>query len=190
MAEPLAPLIHLARLSKSEKSAVFALKDAFPDSDLYNCFLSAATDVCIDRLIRADSCLKLAQELITAVSDEEHHRAAIGRAYYSIHHSLRALLLWQNKWDPDGHEETIKQFKELLKDKAFRDLAGLLEDDWEQVAEARNNRHVADYSPYDRQREPEKGIVHISGGNWSDATQFNIALAEKIREATRKVIGT
>jgi uncharacterized protein (UPF0332 family) len=190
MAEPLAALIYLARLNKSELSAVFALQNAFPRSGLFDQFQAAVEDVCIDRLIRADGCLKLAQELKSAGVEEEHLRAAISRAYYSMHHSLRALLLWQNKWDPDSHEETIKQFKEQLKDKAFRARSGLLEDEWEQVAEARNNRHVADYSPYDRQREAALGIIHISEGNWNDAAQFNIALAEKIREVTRKVIGT
>ncbi len=191
MAEPRSSLIYVARLRPGEKETILAHDAAFPASGLWNGLLRAVEDVCVDRLIRADGCLRLARQLALQSGDEEALRAGIGRAYYSLHHSLRAMALWQNKWDPDGHEESIQQFRLLLKDNSFRNRSGLAPDASERVAEARTNRHVADYSPYDVQRNPpETQWVGITGGTWATAAQFNCDLASVIFHSAMKIIGS
>ena len=190
MPEPLETLLFIHRLTLTEKTAVYAHNQAFPSSGLAAAFAAAIQDVCIDKLIRADGCLELAKSL--AVNTEnESQRASIGRAYYCIHHCLRAMLLWQNQWDPDGHEQSIKEFGALLQDNTFRNRSGLPLNTEKRVTEAQANRHVADYSPYIFQRNPPgTGLISISDGNWSDAAQFNIALAEEIFQAAMKYIGS
>ncbi len=187
MSNSVQTLLYVARLSADEKEAIFAQDKAFPNSNLKSALFSAVTDVCIDRLIRADGCLQVAKPLCSS-PDPETLRAGVARAYYSMHHSLRAIALWRNRWDPDGHEESIKQFKLLLQDNAFVQQSCLAADVWEKVIEARNNRHVADYSPYDMQREP-RGITRITGNDWHSAAQFNYDLAETLLNSAFKVVG-
>ena len=190
MAEPLETRLFIHRLTDAEKTAVYAHNKAFPSAGLAASFAVAIEDVCTDKLIRADGCLRLAQSLALD-TDNESQRAAIGRAYYSIHHCLRAIVLRQNQWDPDGHEKSIEKFRELLKDNAFRNRSGLPENTGNRVTEARMNRHVADYSPYDSQRNPPNtGLEGITNGRWFDAVQFNINLAQEIFQAAMKCIGS
>ncbi len=189
MPEPLEALLFVHRLTLTDKTAVYAHNQAFPSSGLAAAFAAALQDVCIDKLIRADGCLELAKSL-AASTENESQRASIGRAYYCIHHCLRAMLLWQNKWDPDGHEQSIKEFGTLLQDTSFRNRSGLPLNTEKRVAEAQTNRHIADYSPYISQRNPPKpGRISITNGNWSDAVEFNITLAEEIFQAAMKYVG-
>ena len=190
MAEPLETRLFIHRLTSMEKTAVYTHNKAFPSSGLAAAFATALQDVCIDKLIRAEGCLELAQSL-AANTDNESQRASIGRAYYCIHHCLRAILLWQNKWDPDGHEQSLKEFGVLLQDNAFRNRSGLPPNTEKRVTEARTNRHIADYSPYIFQRNPpDTGRIGISNGSWTDAVQFNIALAQEIFQAAMKCVGS
>jgi uncharacterized protein (UPF0332 family) len=188
VASSLQTLVYVSRLQKSEKEAIFAQDAAFPGSNLKVAFLEAVEDVCLDRLVRADNCLKVAKMMFVG-ADEEALRITVGRTYYSIHHSLRAIALYQNKWDPDGHEASIQEFKTLLKDKPFCNRSGLKTDAWEAVAEARSNRHVADYSPYETQRLPAGGFENITGRNWAAAAQFNLDCADTILQAAFKIVG-
>lgn len=190
MAEPIETRLFTHRLTNAERAAIYAHDIAFPSSGLMASLASAVEDVCVDKLIRADGCLRLAKILVASSADNESQRASIGRAYYSIHHCLRAIVLWQDRWDPDGHEQTLKEFRTLLKDSNFRLRSGLPENTGDRVAEARTNRHVADYSPYDFQRNPpDTRRIGISNGSWSDAVQFNIGLADEIFQAAMKCIG-
>jgi len=191
MAEPFETRLYIHRLTSAEKTAVYAHDTAFPASGLKASLESAVEDVCVDKLIRADGCLKLAKSLSASTTGNESQRASIGRAYYSIHHCLRAMLLWQNKWDPDGHEQSLKAFRIFLEDSNFRLRSGLPVNTGDRIAEARTNRHVADYSPYDFQRDPPNTQrVGISNGSWLDAVQFNITLADEIFQAAVKYIGS
>ncbi len=188
MASSFQTLRYVSRLRKSEQEAVFAHDAAFPSSNMKATFLEAVGDVCVDRLIRARNCLDVAKKIVVD-ADEEALRTAVGRAYYSVHHSVRAIALYQNKGDPDGHEESIQEFKKLLKDKPFCNRSGLKTDTWTSVVEARSNRHVADYSPYDIQRIFPNGFESITGGNWTAAAQFNVNCAETIWQAALKIVG-
>ena len=190
MSEPLETRSFIHRLTQTEKAAVYFHNTAFPTSGLAESLASGIEDVCVDKLIRADGCLRLAQNLALDTNNESL-RASIGRAYYSVHHSLRTIALWQNKWDPDGHEKSLEEFRKLLKQDSFRVRLGLPEDTGDRIAEARTNRHIADYSPYDFQRDPpDTRRVGISNGSWPDAVRFNLALAEEIFQTAMKCIGT
>lgn len=191
MPQPFETLVYVARLRKEEKAALFAQEAAFPSSGLMVALLEAVEDVCLDRLVRADACLGLARRLADGSPDEETLRAAIGRAYYSVHHALRAMALWQNKWDPDGHEESITEFKALLEDRTFRHRSGLTPDVLGRILEARTNRHIADYSSYNIQRNPpQTRWLGITNGSWTDAVQFNIDVADGILQAAVKCVGS
>jgi len=190
--EPLETLVYTDRLLKAEMVAAFNQDAAFPFSGLRASLQAAVADVCLDRLVRADGCLRLARRLAApGEADEETLRAAISRAYYSVHHSLRSMALWQNKWDPDGHEESIKALKTLLEDNNFRHRSGLLEDTVDRVTEARANRHVADYSPYKVQRDPPNTRwIRITNDSWTDAAQFNLDLAAELSQAAMRFVGS
>ena len=190
MPEPSALRLFVARLSAAEKQAVLGHDRVFVNANLFATLSAAIEDVCLDRLVRAERLLKLARALAEN-SDEEELRNAIGRAYYSIHHSLRAMALWTNKWDPDGHEESIKQFRVMLSESKFRGRTELRVDDWQQVTLARLNRHVADYSPYDRQQSAQfgRGLETITGDDWREAAEHNIKWAARILTAAIKIVG-
>lgn len=191
MAQSFETLVFLHRLKASETEAVFAHDAVFPTSGLKAKLLQAVEDACVDRLLRAAGCLDMARRLMTLDGDEETQRTGIGRAYYSIHHSLRAIALWQNKWDPDGHEETIQELRRLLKSKAFRDRSGLAEDSYDQIIEARTNRHIADYSPYEVQRDPPRvAWIGITKGRWAEAAGYNLSLADTVFEAGMRFVGS
>jgi len=195
MAEPFETLVFVARLTRGEKDAIFGQAAAFPGSDLALRLVAAIDDVCLDRLLRAEGCLELARtfasQAAVGANGEELFRTAVGRAYYSAHHSIRGIALWHSHWDPDGHEASIKQLQLLLTDSGFVAKSGLAPDAWKRVVDARTNRHVADYSPYDWQRDPPAVTpVGITGQDWKTAADFNLALAEDLFKAAVRFVGS
>ena len=190
MPQPIETLIFVHRLKKAELQAVYAHSSAFPAAGLRASLLEATEEVCLDRLIRADGCLRLARQLAQWTGEEEL-RAGIGRAYYSAHHSLRSMSQWYNKWDPDGHQESIKAFKALLTEVDFLRKSGLAVGAEQRVEEAQTNRHIADYSPYDIQRDPpDVRWLRLTNGNWSEALRFNISVADELLQAAVRFVGS
>ena len=184
-------LVYMSRLSQSEKGEVYSLADIWPGADLRVRLRQAVEDVCLDRLIRAQGCLEVAKSLAPPVSTAsvEALRTAIGRGYYSVHHSVRAMCLRRNQWDPDGHGESIEQIRKLLGDPDFQRASGLMPEIVKEISEARDNREVADYSPYDFSRRTDGiGIFPITGLDWRIAAEFNIGLAERLLTAADKVV--
>jgi hypothetical protein len=100
------------------------------------------------------------------------------------------MAMWKYSWDPDGHEESITAFKKMLGDNAFCCQTGLQADVHKDVSQAMTNRHVADYSPYDRQRSNKQGsgFESISEGDWRLAVLFNEKCATKILNAAYRFI--
>lgn len=183
-------LIHVSRLSQSEKGEVYSRADIWPETDLPARLRQAVEDVCVDRLIRAEGCLGVAVSLASAPTPSvEELRTAVGRAYYSIHHAIRAMCLRRNQWDPDGHGESIEQIRKLLGAPDFQRASGLMPEIVKEVSEARDNREVADYSPYDFSRRTGGiGIFPITGLDWRIAAEFNIGLAERLLAAADRVV--
>jgi uncharacterized protein (UPF0332 family) len=193
MSEPYETLLYVARLSAAQKRAVFQHDGAFPGSGLTNSLRAAVDEVCVERLILAERFRDAAMALrARADNDEALLRIAVSRAYYSIHHAIRAICLRHNTWDPDGHEASIQALKKLLADNSFRSRSGLAADDEQAVAKARTNRHVADYSPFDEQHFFEKDgrevTERITGNDWEQAADYNIALAKRMLDAAIQVI--
>ena len=192
MTDPLK--VYVDRLTAGEKDAALKLDEVCPGADVKARLFAAVEDVCIDRLSRAEGCLSLARYLRGPASGldpaDEYLRGVVSRAYYSIHHSIRSMALWRNKWDPDGHEESIKEFRIMLGDSQFLRATRLTEDAGALVVAARANRHVADYSPYTLQRTPPKTDgVPITGGDWAQAADFNLQVAEDLFRAALRFCG-
>jgi uncharacterized protein (UPF0332 family) len=166
-------------------------------------------------MIRAVSCLETADFLYSSKTPAQSElrpdflRTVITKAYYSIHHSLRAIAIMENEWEADGHQESISELRRLLKDIDFQKRSGLTDAVIAELAQARDNRSVADYSPYDHSRRevktnensaltqmPASDIakrdtkvdwVSISDGDWEKAAKFNIDLAQRLLKAADAV---
>jgi uncharacterized protein (UPF0332 family) len=184
-------LVYLSRISGKEKQSLYDLADACIVPGLREQFHARIDDVVIDRLMLAQEYLNFAERLKERCgNDTVSLRCVVNRAYYSIHHSIRAMLLKHNHCEADGHAEAIEQLKRLF-EAAERKVsrAGLQQDIIEEVGEARNNRAVADYSPYEFSRAAGKlEWVPIRGNNWSEAAVFNLDVAKRIHEAALRFV--
>jgi len=73
-------------------------------------------------------------------------RNAVSRAYYAVHHAIRALLLFEERGDVDGHRESIEAACSLLKrNPAVRSKLGETEKFRAAVLGLLEQRHLADY---------------------------------------------
>lgn len=183
------PLVYLSRLSSAERRALVDLGRALPSTDLAGRARVAEGDVVLDRLILAENMLGSAREA-AAGRTEPGYRVAVNRAYYAIHHAARAVILRETHQEADGHAEAIKKLKQLLADASFRLRAGLTEKDLCDIGEARDNRSVADYSPYAYSRREGTTVwIPITGRDWAAAAEFNVSLAERMLGAAAKAVG-
>jgi uncharacterized protein (UPF0332 family) len=201
-------LVFLSRLNKAERMHLLRASDAFPELSLRDNLSQRVEALATARLLLAEGCLEAAEFVLSraAGTDCEEHllRTAVTKAYYSIHHSLRTIALLENGWEFDGHKEVIDEVVDLWKaDKnRFRSVSGLPEESLDNLYEARNNRSVADYSPFefsrrestdehgDESERPESGTIrwtNITGDNWRHAAEFNVKLAKENLIAADKV---
>jgi uncharacterized protein (UPF0332 family) len=183
------PLVYLSRLSKAERRAVLDVGRALPGAALNERMRQAEVDVTLDRLILSEGLLMEAREL-AAKGTEQAFRAAVNRGYYAVHHAVRAVILHETHREADGHAAAIEDLKKLLRGQPFRARAGLHEGTLLEVAQARDNRSVADYSPYAfSRREGTARWISITGNHWSEAAKFNIELAERLHRAAARLVG-
>ena len=185
MAKPLdddrKSLIFTSRISQSEKNALFAYGEAYPESGLKERFQRTIEPVVLNRMMLAQGALEVARMLLAQPQTEAVLRAVINRAYYAIHHSIRAIMLYKYQSEADGHEEAIKELENLLKDKTDRARCGLDEFFFERAIEARDNRSIADYSPFDwSRREGTVTWFNLTDDSWKSAAEFNVAVAEQM----------
>jgi len=178
-------LVHVSRLSKTEKVAAFSTGTIYQIADVSTIVQGCVKQVVEHRLLLADKLLEVAKRLDKegrgAQPDEFLLRSAVNRAYYSMHNSLRAISLHSLGHDPDDHASAIGTLAELLKDNAFRSRSHLLVGTDKKASQAMDNRLVADYSPYEISRYPNGAVrITITNGNWADASKFNIDLANEI----------
>ena len=182
-------LVYMSRISAQDKSNIFRTSEILMTPELRANFDNCLRDVVIDRLARAEQCLELARRLMRSgkPADEESLRGSVGRAYYSAHHSIRAMVLHQRKHDPDGHQKSLEALAELLKDNAFRGKSGLTASMTDKIRTTYDNRCVADYSPYDMSIDKSEWI-DISGKDWKATAQFNIKWAKKLFDGAWRVV--
>ncbi len=135
------------------------------------------------RLELAEQFLLFSEGLSTGNSSEIANRNAVSRAYYAAHHAARALLMFEERGDVDGHREAIKASSALLKrNRAAENILGSpdkFRDDFEELL---NRRHLADYYPYGTNAPGEAPLDFAQAAQ--EATQF----ARRIVENTRKYI--
>ena len=112
----------------------------------------------------AEQFLLFSEGLVSGSSDEIANRNAVSRAYYAVHHAIRALLLFEERGDIDGHSESIKAICDLLKrNPAARSKLGETKDFCSNIRRLIEQRHLADYYPY--------------GSNASNETPLDFAMA-------------
>ena len=102
------------------------------------------------RLALANEFLLFSEYLVSSgASSEIANRNAVSRAYYAVHHAIRALLLFEERGDVDGHSESIKAACDLLKrNSAARNKLGDMGDFRLNMRNLLDQRHLADYYPY------------------------------------------
>lgn len=182
-------LVFVSRVSRTEKDDLFRVAETFQDESLKDEFQTTIHEVVNDRLILAFDLLTQARGLLSSEPSDIELRTAVNRAYYSAHHSLRAILLYHNGWDPVGHESSIEELEKALKDGKFCAETGLAPGTDKEMIEARRNRHIADYSPYSVMRASKGAPEMLTGNSWESAAGFNLALASKGYEGAYKFLG-
>lgn len=118
--------------------------------------------------------LKLAQDFLTfsenqtsalGVDAEMAGRNAVSRAYYAVHHAVRALLLFEERGDVDGHREAIEAVSALLKrNPAVRSKLGDSEEFRAAFLDLLDRRHLADYYPYGTNAPNEAPLDFVQAG--------------------------
>ncbi len=124
-------LVFVSRLTKGEAAQVHNLATAFPGLGQAEAIRSTIVDVILERAILADGLILLAKRLRDKVSgsdSEIEYRASVGRSYYAIHHSVRAMILHECQYEEDGHSSSLKALKKLLDESSFRNRSGLVID--------------------------------------------------------------
>lgn len=183
-------LVHVARTTAPERQAVFDLAKLV-DPRLRAAHEHALLDVAMDRLQVAEDCLRAAIAAgLGRGFGEARLRLAANRGYYSCHQSVRALLLLHLRVDVDGHTRCIDEFKRFLADSANLRAAGLPDDSIHaKLVEAKQNRNIADYSPYPRMREGTS-ILRISGDDWLAAASHNAKTAQECLQCAWRFVGS
>lgn len=159
--------------------------------DLATLHHGAVDIVQVEKAIRAgvDKRLKLAQQFLqfadsllpASGTDDMAARNAVSRAYYATHHALRALLLFEERGDIDGHREAIEAASDLIKrNSAVRAKLGERDDFRSQMQELLEQRHLADYYPYGASAPKEEPVDFASLA--TAAVQFARHIVEKTNE--------
>jgi uncharacterized protein (UPF0332 family) len=176
----------VSRLSAEERRRLEDISDAFPRLKLQKELRHAVCDVAVDRLVLAEELLQAARRCFKSAD----YRSAIGRAYYAAYHSARVIVLWYMNHDTDGHLETLNALQKLLVSrKSVRDETGLVAEVVSDLLEARANRSVADYSPYESSREAgSMKAIPLTDGSWDAAAKFNLSCAERMSQGANRCI--
>ncbi len=117
-------LVRYARFKKADRNGLYELAAKHAPAVSFDrvSFEAHLDKIADDRLVFAQRMLLVSQEILAgnvkssllASNDEILLRSALSRAYYCVHHSLRALHLQFARWDPDGHYETVEATRDLL----------------------------------------------------------------------------
>lgn len=134
------------------------------------------------RLALAQEFLSFSESLLSSEAGGEiADRNAVSRAYYAVHHVVRALLLFEERGDIDGHRESIEAVCALLKrNAAARSKLGSTEEFRSAFLDLLERRHLADYYPYGANAPNEAPLDF--GPAAQEAVQFARRVVEKIVE--------
>ncbi len=135
------------------------------------------------RLALAEQFLAFSESLISGAGSEIANRNAVSRAYYAVHHAVRALLLFVESGDVDGHRDSINDIYNLLKrNPALRSKLGEAEKFRTEILELLTRRHLADYYPYGTSAPNEAPL------EWEQAAQEALQFARRVVGKTREFI--
>lgn len=142
--------IYCAALPSSDYETLRTLNRWQPGVVDFGTLEGAIKETVFDRLGFAHQMLTFAEGLQATVKGPDDSfvaRNVLSRAYYCLHHTLRALSVYERRNDPFGHEATIEQAVRIfagvraLSAKLGRDASRLgLE-----LSQAREQRNLADY---------------------------------------------
>ena len=133
------------------------------------------------RLELAEQFLLFSEGLISGSSDEIANRNAVSRASYAAHHAVRALLMFEERGDVDGHREVIASAFSLLdRNPAARSKLGDAKPFRADFTKLLERRHLADYYPYGTDTPNEVPLNFIQAAQ--EALQFARRVVEKTRE--------
>ncbi len=146
----------------------------------------AMRDAVTKRLMLSQEFLIFSEELLRSGEGSEiMERNVVSRAYYSAHHAVRALLLFEERGDVDGHREAIEATYDILKrNPAARTLLGTgnAEQFRKDFGRLLERRHLADYYPYGTNASNEAPL------DFSLAAQEAIQFARRVIEKTKEYI--
>lgn len=135
------------------------------------------------RLELAEQFLSFAERLSLGNSNEIAHRNAVSRAYYAAHHAIRALLMFEERGDVDGHREAIASAFSLLdRNPAARSKLGDAKPFRADFIELLERRHLADYYPYGTDAPNEAPL------DFAQAAQEAVQFARRVVEKTNEYI--
>ncbi len=126
---------------------------------------SAIQQVALDRIAFAKEFVASATDMLAGSPDEMDFRNATSRGYYAVHHTLRAVLLFDLRADTYGHSEAISDFLKRMKDdpalKTKADVAGINQTTLKDLL---LNRQLADYHYYGSSNPSEPKVEFASIG--------------------------
>lgn len=167
--------------------------------DLANVHYGAVDIIRVDQAMRdgiekrlelAEQFLLFSEGLSSGNSSEIANRNTVSRAYYAAHHAVRALLMFEERGNVDGHREAIEAAFSLLgRNPAVRSQLGDAKSFRADFTELLERRHLADYHPYGTDAPNEVPLDFAQAAQ--EALQFAGRVVEKTREYIRlKEAGT
>lgn len=177
-------LIYCSLLKKAQYASLRELDNLSPGLvDL--AAVNQAINVSVEqRMLLARDFLTFSQNLVTLTTEDEMaNRNAVSRAYYAVHHAVRALLLFEERGDVDGHREAIEAVCALLKrNPAVRSKLGETQVFREAFLDLLDRRHLADYHPFGTNVPNEAPL------DFAKAAQEAIDFAQKVVEKADEYI--
>jgi len=148
--------IYASRLVKGRYGELRQLAEANPPLVEAVNLQDALVESVRDQLELASEFISAARNLLASGSNSRFdidHRNALSRAYYGIHHTVRAVVRYAQHYDPYGHPTSIDAFIDVAGDKRaigakltarFGDLKAASR----RLKTIIEERHHSDYDPY------------------------------------------
>jgi uncharacterized protein (UPF0332 family) len=149
MALPTALLIAVERLKQGDNVLLRHYSRVHPPAVDTGLIDAAIQQVTLDRMTLARDFVASATAMLNGAPREVDLRNATSRAYYAIHHALRAVLLFDLKSDAYGHIESIDEFlKRARSTSSLRTKADAAAITERALLDILHHRHLADYHCY------------------------------------------
>ena len=177
-------LIYCSLLKKAQYASLRELDDlavGLVDIAAVNQAINVSVD---QRMSLAQDFLAFSQSLLAqGTGSEIANRNTVSRAYYAVHHAVRALLLFEERGDVDGHREAIEAVCALLKrNPAVRSKLGDTQEFREAFLDLLDRKHLADYHPFGTNAPKEAPL------DFAQAAQGAVKFAQKVVEKTAEYI--